>query len=210
MTLLRTARRRRRLIRTRENAGSVGPTYLHGPDPFTGPNGLQLDAYDPDYTIFRYNSATVTTPSSVQIQSNAVQIDSDLYGAIVEANAADCDVRFDWTPQGGQNRMNIVARFVDYNNMLLINAVGITSTIGVGTVINGTFSVIDNSAQVFTNSVTYNLRVVCDDTSISVYIDDVLIVSTTTATHQTATKHGFLCGASSAPQVIDMFEIRQV
>lgn len=181
--ILRSAGGRRRVV------AAAGIT-----DTFTAANGTNLNGRTTET-----GSKTWTVGNGVfDINTNKVRpttVSGSAY-ATLDAGAANIDMSVDVTI-GATTVDGLLFRFVDGANYWRVDLVTGTDRLHL---IRSTAGAEDGSisgAVSLDVGNTYTIRVVTSGTSISAYVNGVLIASTTNSTHQTATKHGIIAGSTN-------------
>lgn len=186
-------------------------------DTFTDVNGTLMTAHMPDVdkeAVGWQNTGFcgLTAPNEVQIQNNKAVLTTVTGGAVIEAGNSDVEMQVLWTASnaGADNRMNFYFRYVDVDNILMLFFRPTTNEVMIRSLAPGCSVTVLSTAAFTTNpGQTYAIKIVAVGNQIDCWIDNVLIVSATTALYQSATKFGFHCGNGLAGQVLENFEVRK-
>lgn len=192
-------------------AATITALTIYVYDTFTGSNGTNPESRSPDF-----GSAPTSTLNNYEIQSNRAKnphAQTNFYDTLVyESSHADCTITADLNSRHidalavpGYDGGNIIFRWGDDNNFWIVQPYNGTIVLANRVAGGGFTAVVTSGAVTLSNDVTYSLKVVLLGTSIKIYVNGVQVISTTSSTFQSNTKHGLslYSALTTAPGVPD-------
>lgn len=173
-------------------------------DTFTGADNTALTAHTAD--VRPASNAWANGAGTFKIASNKIIPNSSADGdnAVIDSGASDVTVTCTLTPyyssSSNTHRPCLVTRWTDTNNHWLAYWAADVNTVYLFRKESGTDnSVASWSPASSTSGVAGTLKMVTNGTSIAVYLNNILLGSTTSSFNQTATKHGIRLGQVGTP-----------
>ncbi len=184
-------------------------------DTFTGADATALESHTPDidtvgggWQLAGYRT-TDTPGGDGEILSNQLSLGTTNQGYVIDIGAADFDLSVDWyVAVGVDNRNLIVFRYNANGDMLYFQMREPQADWTLGQIVGDTITSLHTSAYTWTEGATYTIRITASGNTITVYIQDALIVSDTITQFNTETKVGLMLSGGNAASRCDNLEVR--
>jgi hypothetical protein len=164
-------------------------------DTFTDTNGTDLDAHDTDVGTQPWVQLG-TCVMGISGNKAVWELTSGWCGATVDSSDADVAVEVDIAiPNASDYAYGLFVRFVDGNNywrVFFYRNSGGTPALNIDENNASTETNRDTDNLGAVSGTTKNLKVTLSGNTINAYVDDVLTSTYTSASHNTATKHGLM------------------
>jgi len=194
-------------------SAALSPVIVY--DTFTGLNGTFLVDHAPDIDIvgggwkdwFR-SGASPEILNNVDIQLDKARLLYDNNGVIIDAGVSEALIDFEFTPEAGLNRISLLCRASGNSNSLQVNLREDNHDLWIEEVVNGSTTSRANTAFAFVEGTTYKIKTIVQGSSITVWIDDVEVLSYALFdVFETEIYYGFYRNSSSNATRIDNFKI---
>jgi hypothetical protein len=203
--------------------GATGATSIGSQrvlDQFTDANGTAITSHTPTLATggqawteaLRLSTATPTVPAA-EIQSNALQLNANDNGAVVNLSTPDASVALTWTPETGQlNRFSVVLRYVSPGNLIAVNIREDEGDIQIQEYVNDVITTVASRFLTITEGVAHTVTVNLIGYSCNVEVAEVATpisnrqeLPAIVTAHSGATRFGLVRNTSSTFPTFDNF-----
>jgi sucrose-6-phosphate hydrolase SacC (GH32 family) len=187
-----------------QGAGGVGAGSVLIEDTFTDTNGTSISSHTPDTVVSDTTYTEVATFSSgpaIEINSNRAQASTGgatrTGFAVIDAGTSDCIVQAEVNKNSTPTNFGGCGIAFRSNGSTAYTVELISDNLRLRRWTGSSSVDVSTESFPFSLTTTYTIKAVLDGSSIEVYVDDTLYISTTDSTYS-GTQHGISCTSDNS------------